>query len=112
MGAWHVDGDREQRSWIAQAGVTPFLRFTAQDWDAHWFVEAGIGANVIAPRYRNRDKQFSTTFNFGDHLGVGFRLGPQREHEVALRVEHFSNCAIRHPNPGENFGQLRYLRWF
>jgi hypothetical protein len=34
-------------------------------------------------------------------LPAGHRL------EVALRVEHFSNAGISHPNPGENFLQLR-----
>ena len=28
-------------------------------------------------------------------------------HELALRVQHYSNAGIRHPNPGENFVQLR-----
>lgn len=31
---------------------------------------------------------------------------------AALRLQHFSNASIRHPNPGENFVQLRYARRF
>ena len=29
-------------------------------------------------------------------------------HELALRVQHFSNAGIKRPNPGENF--LQFLR--
>jgi hypothetical protein len=31
-----------------------------------------------------------------------------RQRELVLRVEHFSNAGIKHPNPGENYVQLRY----
>ena len=48
-------------------------------------------------------------FNFGDHLAVGRSFGVQREHELALRVQHFSNGGIKEPNPGETFLQLRYV---
>ena len=34
------------------------------------------------------------------------------EHEVVLRAAHYSNAGVRHPNPGENFLQLQYLRRF
>lgn len=54
---------------------------------------------------------FSTTFNFGEHLAVGRQLGATRHHEVALRVQHFSNAGIRQPNPGENLVQVRYAAW-
>jgi len=47
--------------------------------------------------------------NFGDHIALGLRLGDRQEHELQLRVEHFSNAGLRKPNPGENFGQVRYV---
>lgn len=96
-------------AWVTQLGVTPVLRWYPGAGTARWFVEAGIGANVLAPIYRSRDKQFSTEFNFGDHLAVGWHLGPERQHEISLRVQHFSNAGIKRPNPGEDFLQLRYV---
>ncbi len=48
----------------------------------------------------------------GDHLAAGWQFGPRRDHELTLRIQHFSNAGIRHPNPGENFVQLRYARRF
>lgn len=97
---------------FTQVGITPVLRLYPRGWQPGWFLEAGIGANAITPHYRNRGDRFSTVFNFGDHLGVGRRFGPAQEHELVLRAEHFSNCSLREPNPGENFLQVRYLRRF
>jgi hypothetical protein len=41
-------------------------------------------------------------------MAVGRMFGAERQHELVLRLEHFSNAGIDHPNPGENFVQLRY----
>ena len=105
IGRWFVQNDRSSM----QYGLTPFLRYT----DRHGlFVEVGIGLNAITPIFRSRDHQFSTTFNFGDQLGFGWRFGTSRENEIALRLQHFSNAGIKKPNPGQDFGVLRYARRF
>lgn len=109
LGQWR-DSPEEGRSWVSQVGITPVLRLYPAAWPAGWFVEAGIGVNIIAPKYRGDGEGFGTTFNFGDHLAVGVRFGAAGQHEVALRIQHFSNAGIKQPNPGENFVQLRYSR--
>ena len=38
--------------------------------------------------------------------------GTQGHHEINLRLVHVSNGGIRKPNPGQDFGQLRYVYWF
>lgn len=60
------------------------------------------------PLFRAGLKQFSTEFNFGDHIAIGREFGERSRHALAVRIEHFSNAGINHPNPGENFLQLRY----
>ncbi len=113
FGRWGADHPtRDGSSWVTQFGVTPVLRLYPQAWGGRWFVEGGIGANLLLPVYRSRDKRFSTTFNFGDHLAIGRRFGQHAQHEIALRLQHFSNAGIRSPNPGEDFLQLRYSRRF
>ena len=92
-------------------GLKPVLRFHSKS-QYPWFVEAGIGGFVSNHLYENRDKRFSTAFNFGSHLGLGYFTGMKRENEWMLRIEHFSNASIKRPNPGENFIQLRYARHF
>ena len=49
---------------------------------------------------------------FQSHLAVGHVLGERGEHDLGLRIEHFSNAGIREPNPGMNFGSLRYTYRF
>ena len=109
IGDWRA---RDPGDDFTQVGITPVLRLWPDGWGRGWFLEGGIGANAITPHYENRGRRFSSRFQFGDHLGIGRRFGPAMEHEAVLRVEHFSNCGVREPNPGENFVQLRYLRRF
>jgi hypothetical protein len=106
-----------QRSRSTHLGLTPVLRWTPAGTGPgpgamRWFVEAGVGLHVIDPVYRGLGKNFSTTWNFGDHLALGLRAGERGQHEWSLRLQHFSNAGLRRPNPGENFVQLRWAwRW-
>jgi hypothetical protein len=109
MGRWQSSsGAGRDRAWVTQAGLTPVIRYDARPEGAAWFAEAGVGANLIAPVFHENERRFSSTFNFGDHVGVGRYLDAERRHELALLVQHFSNAGIKHPNPGVNFLQLRY----
>jgi hypothetical protein len=105
IGRWRTVGSRgDTTAWPTQLGVTPVLRLYPS-LAPHWFVEIGVGPNYIVPLFHSGEKRFSTEFNFGDHFAIGRRFGTS---EVSLRVEHFSNAGIDHPNPGENFVQVRY----
>ena len=108
FGRWQARRGPSDSAWVTQIGLTPVLRLHPSSWRPGWFVEAGIGANLLAPVYQSRGKRFSTVFNFGDHVAVGVRFGAFLEHEVSLRLQHFSNAGIKQPNPGEDFIQLRY----
>jgi len=113
LGRWASPNARGgDAAWVSQFGITPVLRWRPSDVPRTWFVEAGIGANVVSPLYRNRRESFSTIFNFGDHLAVGRNFGADGAHEVALRIQHFSNAGLSEPNPGANFVQLRYAYTF
>lgn len=110
LGRWSSEGRDASNVWFTQIGITPVLRVQPRAWKSGWYVEGDIGVNLIAPICHSRDKRFSTTFNFGDHLAVGLQFCERKQHEIALRLQHFSNGGIREPNPGENFVQIRYLR--
>jgi lipid A 3-O-deacylase len=71
------------------------------------YVDGGIGPSWITPLFHGHNKTFSTKFNFRSHLSLGYEL-PGNAREVSVRVEHFSNAGIRHPNPGVNFWSIRY----
>lgn len=91
-----------------QLGVTPVFRIRPSFGRDRLFVDVGVGVNIITPIFRSESKHFSTAFNFGDHVAVGTQLGDRVKYTVALRVEHFSNAGLKHPNPGVNFVQLRF----
>jgi hypothetical protein len=111
LGRWQTHGTTSNRG-FTQLGVTPVFRLYPGGVAAGWFAEMAIGANFISPVYHNSTRHFSTSFNFGDQLAVGRRFGAQASHELALRFQHFSNGGIKHPNPGENFVQVRYVHRF
>jgi hypothetical protein len=111
VGRWTTeDSGVSSWGWVTQIGVTPVLRLQPSGAANRWFGEVGVGANYIVPIYQSQDKRFSTQFNFGDHVSIGRQYGQRRQHELLLRLQHFSNAGIAHPNPGENFIQLRYAR--
>lgn len=97
---------------LVQLALKPVLRWRVIEGRVPTFVELGIGLTVTSEIYRKSERQFSSAFNFGDHLAIGWNFGSRGQHEIALRVEHFSNGNIRLPNPGENFRELRYAIWF
>lgn len=100
------------RQSLTQIGLVPLLRYRPDQGRSAWYGEAGIGISTMNHRYTTPNKQFSTRFNFVDTIGVGRSFGAQRQHELGLRVVHMSNASIKHPNPGENFLQLRYAVMF
>jgi lipid A 3-O-deacylase len=106
------DGHPSESGVLTQLSVIPVVRYRFADGGSPWFVEGGIGATVTSSVFRSADKQFSTAFNFGDHVGLGYAFGAARKNELVLRAQHFSNAGIKHPNPGENFVQLRYTHHF
>ena len=109
LSAWsYQDGDGRRTAWLGQLGVIPVFRYRPSDGGSPWFVEGGVGVTLTTTVYQTQHKRFSTRFNFGDHIAAGRNFGPARAHELALRIEHYSNAGIRRPNPGENFIQLRY----
>ena len=113
VGEWacHRNEGDHYRSCSTQLGLTPVLRYEPSFW-AHWYMELGIGADVIVPAWHTDKRMFSTEFNFGDHIGLGRKFGDDGRDEIELRAEHYSNGGFKNPNPGENWFQLRYMHWF
>jgi lipid A 3-O-deacylase len=109
FGRWTTRSDGvPSTTWPTQVSLTPVLRFRPDGALQPWFAEIGVGGNYLVPVFDSGRKRFSTKFNFGDHFAIGRGFGPRDRHEMSLRVEHFSNAGIEHPNPGENFVQVRY----
>ncbi|VTU14275.1 Lipid A 3-O-deacylase (PagL) [Variovorax sp. SRS16] len=95
-----------------QIGAIANWRWRLDDGASPWFAEAGIGATVLDGIYRTPHRQFSTAFQFTEQIGIGRNFGARGQHELSLRLQHFSNADIKRPNPGENFLRVRYLYRF
>ncbi|TPG24978.1 acyloxyacyl hydrolase [Variovorax guangxiensis] len=104
-----LDGGRRN---YAQIGVIATWRYRFDAGRSPWFADAGIGGTVMNHIYRPTERPFSSTFQFTEVLGLGRSFGQRGEHEVSMRVQHFSNAGIKKPNPGANFVRLRYLYRF
>lgn len=111
LGHWHRDGVLPgQNNNITEIGLTPTLRLQSNDGKG-LYGELGIGFHLLS-RTSLGHKRFSTAFQFGDHLGVGYRFGTKGAFDLGLRYQHLSNASIKKPNNGINFTQVRLQYWF
>ena len=102
-GYWHAsDSD------IGDFGLTPVFRLQSTATSGFSpYVEIAVGAHLLTDTSITTNRQFSTNFQFGDHLGAGFRFGDKDEYDLAYHFQHLSNASIDTPNPGINFHQIR-----
>jgi lipid A 3-O-deacylase len=95
---WHTS--RGTRNNFYQLSAIPLFRYWPTD---RLYFEAGIGATVFDSTHVG-NKEISTNFQFGDHLGVGYRI--TNDMMIGYRFSHFSNASIKRPNPGLNVNQI------
>jgi hypothetical protein len=58
------------------------------------------------------ERRFSTAFQFGDHLAIGYRFGGKGQYDLSWRFQHLSNGGIKQPNDGIDFFQARFQYHF
>ncbi len=120
---WHVGGywDLSAGYWkrhalvgqngtITEAGVTPTFRLQQNDGKG-LYVEAAVGFHLLSDTSLG-PRRFSTAFQFGEHLGIGYQFGAKGAFDLGLRYQHLSNASIKQPNNGINFTQVRVQYWF
>ena len=106
VGAWQAKTKAPgQNASLIDVGITPTLRLSRSAGPG-LFVESGVGVHLLS-HTSITSRTFSTALQFGSHLGLGYRFGNRQAYELSLRVQHLSNAAIKRPNGGINFGQLR-----
>jgi lipid A 3-O-deacylase len=105
LGYWRADALPGQNEEIVEIGFTPVFRLQRNSLDGP-YAELGIGAHLLS-RTQIGDRRFSTKFQFGDHIGFGYRFGAKREWDLGYRFQHLSNASIKKPNDGINFHQVR-----
>ena len=126
-GDWHLGGfwDASIGEWRGHAaiggnqkvtdfGLTPVFRYQRNSsvFGILPYVEGAIGFHLISPTYINSDRKFGSAFEFGDHVGAGFRFGSREQYDLTYRFQHLSNGGIKKPNQGINFNQIRFAYHF
>lgn len=96
-----INGNKQN---LTDIGFTPVFRFQ-NDSKKGLYGEAAVGLHMLSEIYDNNGRHFSTNFQFGDHIGVGYVS--QDGWDLSLKIQHYSNGGIKHPNPGVNFAVLK-----
>jgi lipid A 3-O-deacylase len=106
LSQWHKGSVAPgQRKDITEIGFTPVFRIQPNALKGPYF-EGGIGLHLLSHASIG-DKNLSTSFQFGDHLGLGYRFGAKGAFDLSYRFQHYSNGSIKRPNPGINFNEVR-----
>jgi len=98
-----------KRNRVQEVGLTPVFRLQSNDYRGA-YLEAGIGVHLLEATSLG-DKHFGTSFQFGDHLGFGYRFGAHGEIDISYRYQHLSNAGIKLPNSGLDSNQIRLQYW-
>jgi lipid A 3-O-deacylase len=101
LGTWDSDTGS-----LVDVGLTPVFRYAPAEHGP--YAEGGIGVHILSETDISSAIDFSTQFQFGSHLGAGYRFN---RYDLSLRLQHLSNAGIKNPNPGINFLQLRLQYW-
>jgi lipid A 3-O-deacylase len=105
-GYWHEGDTRAgQHDGLFDLGITPVFRIQPNGLVGP-YVEAAIGFHLLSHTSIG-NRRFSTAFQFGDHVGFGYRFGARGGYDLGYRFQHLSNASIKRPNSGINFHQIR-----
>lgn len=111
LDGWHLAGywefsfgiwDNADES-TADVAATPVFRLQRDSI----YLEGAIGFHLVTSHI-SAQRTFSSAFQFGTHVGAGYRFGPARRYDLGLRLQHISNGGLREPNPGINFVSVRF----
>jgi lipid A 3-O-deacylase len=112
-GYWNNSSPDKTNSGLWELAFTPVFRVQQNELSGFApFLEFGVGAHLISKTSVSNQRQFSTNFQFGSHVGIGARFGNKDAFELSYRYQHISNASIKHPNNGINFNVLRVGYWF
>ncbi len=113
IGYWEWDDPKPHREGdLAEVALRPTFRLQrGPERAGRPYLEGAIGIHFLSETVVS-DRELSTNFHFGSHLGVGFYFGPKNRYDLTLRLQHLSNAGIENPNPGINFYILRLGYYF
>ena len=109
LGRWHGHSANGNNQIITDVGITPVFRFQQEKMSGFApYAEAAIGFHLISPTFIDAARKFGSSFQFGDHVGLGVRFGDRQRFDLGYRYQHLSNGTIKDPNHGINFRQVHF----
>ena len=113
FGYWSNHSPRKTNNGMTDVGFTPVFRLQQTRMGAvSPYLEGAIGFHLLSDTSVSEERRFSTSFQFGDHLGLGIRFGYKHAMELGYRYQHLSNGGIKDPNQGINFHQVRFQYYY
>jgi len=110
-GQWRGRSSVGNNQTITDLGLTPVFRYQQKTVSGFApYLEAAVGVHLIAPTFIYDNRKFGSSFQFGDHVGFGVRLGEQ--FDLGYRYQHLSNGGIKPPNQGINLHQIHGIYRF
>ena len=108
LGYWDNRSTAKTNNSLTDIGITPVLRFQQNSISGMSpYAELGVGVHFLSATSVSAQRQFGSSFQFGNHVGAGLRFGAQGRYDLGYRYQHLSNAGFKQPNQGINFHQLR-----
>ncbi|MDH5436549.1 MAG: acyloxyacyl hydrolase [Gammaproteobacteria bacterium] len=108
---WKRDNDNTaENDELNEMGITPVFRLQRKSpllVGLTPYFEGGIGVHLISDREMN-GRDLSSSFQFGEHIGLGVMFGKNNEFDLGYRLHHLSNGGIKQPNAGMTFHVVRF----
>lgn len=110
LGFWQGKSNKGD-SQIYEFAFTPVLRLEKKPFNG-WspYIENGVGIHLITGNRVTDDRNLSSNYQFGSHIGAGMRFGKHNQFDIGYRLQHLSNAGLKQPNQGINFNIL-HLRY-
>ena len=113
VGTWKGRSAVGNNQNITDLGITPVFRFQQKNPSGMApYLEGAIGFHMISPTFIYANRQFGSSFQFGDHVGFGLRFGEHQQFDLGYRYQHLSNGGIKKPNQGINLNQVHFVYHF
>jgi hypothetical protein len=103
---WRGSGNNENS--FGGVGITPVFRWQDnRTGGIAPYIEAAVGIHFFSGVVLSDEKKMGSSFEFGDHVGAGFRFGDKNQYDLGYRFQHYSNAGITENNGGVNWHILR-----
>lgn len=107
VGFWGAQKSNANESRIVDSSLTGVLTLRPRSSaTSPYYLDIGFGIHLLSNTRIGDERNFGSSFQFGEFLGLGVEFGERRRYSLAARVQHVSNGGIKRPNPGVTFAQI------